>query len=247
MGAYADDTFTTFVTTDGKVLVKRAPQFQRWVSVVTPLIFLGFIIPGLVYGIVIKNVTSSKDAAKVMIESIAAMAPIIVLAFFAAQFIEYLKFSQLDRMIAFEGGMILADNDMSKGGLIIAFILVTMIFNMFIGSMSAKYTMFAPIFIPMLMFVGISPELTQAAYRIGDSTTNIITPLNAYLIIILVFMREYAPKGGMGTLVAMMMPYTIVFTIGWCIMLLIWMNFNLPLGPNGPLEYTVPTAAVAAP
>jgi len=247
MGAYTDDTFTTFVTTDGEVLVKRAPQFQRWVSVVTPLIFLGFIIPGLVYGIVIKNVTSSKDAAKVMIESIAAMAPIIVLAFFAAQFIEYLKFSQLDRMIAFEGGMILADNDMSKGGLIIAFILVTMIFNMFIGSMSAKYTMFAPIFIPMLMFVGISPELTQAAYRIGDSTTNIITPLNAYLIIILVFMREYAPKGGMGTLVAMMMPYTIVFTIGWCIMLLIWMNFNLPLGPNGPLEYTIPSAAVASP
>ncbi len=249
VGSYTDASLTTFVTTDGEVLIKRAPQFQRWVSVVTPLIFLGFIIPGLVFGIVMKNVTSSKDAAKVMIESIAAMAPIIVLAFFAAQFIEYLKFSRLDQMIAFQGGMILADNEMSKGGLIIAFILVTMLFNMFIGSMSAKYAMFAPIFIPMLMFVGISPELTQAAYRIGDSTTNIITPLNAYLVIILVFMREYAPKGGMGTLVAMMMPYTIVFTIGWCIMLLIWMSLDLPLGPagTGPLEYTVPTAAAAAP
>lgn len=247
-GAYTDDTQTTFVTTDGEVLVKRNPQFQRWVRVVTPLIFLGFIIPGLVYGIVMKNVSSSKDAAKVMIESIAAMAPIIVLAFFAAQFIEYLKYSQLDRMIAFEGGMILADNEMSKGGLIVAFILVTMIFNMFIGSMSAKYTMFAPIFIPMLMFVGISPELTQAAYRIGDSTTNIITPLNAYLVIILVFMREYAPKGGMGTLVAMMMPYTVVFTIGWTVMILLWMSMGWSLGPNGPLEYTIPTAAeVAAP
>ncbi len=249
VGGYTDASLNTFVTTDGEVLIKRAPQFQRWVSVVTPLIFLGFIIPGLVYGIVMKNVTSSKDAARVMIESIAAMAPIIVLAFFAAQFIEYLKFSQLDQMIAFQGGMVLADNEMSKGGLIIAFILVTMLFNMFIGSMSAKYAMFAPIFIPMLMFVGISPELTQAAYRIGDSTTNIITPLNAYLVIILVFMREYAPKGGMGTLVAMMMPYTIVFTIGWCIMLLIWMSLDLPLGPagTGPLEYTVPTAAAAAP
>ncbi len=243
-GSYTDASMTTFVTTDNEVLVKRAPQFQRWVSVVTPLIFLGFIIPGLVYGIAMKNVSSSKDAARVMIESIAAMAPIIVLAFFAAQFIEYLKYSQLDRMIAFEGGMMLADNEMSKGSLIVAFILVTMLFNLFIGSMSAKYTMFAPIFIPMLMFVGISPELTQAAYRIGDSTTNIITPLNAYLVIILVFMREYAPKGGMGTLVAMMMPYTVVFTIGWTIMLLLWMTFGWPLGPSGtgPLEYTVPTA-----
>ena len=247
-GSYTDASMTTFVTSEGEVLVKRNPQFQRWVRVVTPLIFLGFIIPGLVYGIVMKNVSSSKDAAKVMIESIAAMAPIIVLAFFAAQFIEYLKFSQLDRMIAFEGGMMLADNEMSKSGLIVAFILVTMIFNLFIGSMSAKYTMFAPIFIPMLMFVGISPELTQAAYRIGDSTTNIITPLNAYLVIILVFMREYAPKGGMGTLVAMMMPYTVVFTIGWIIMILIWMNMGWTLGPNGPLEYTIPTSAeVAAP
>lgn len=247
-GAYTDDTLTTFVTTDGEVLVKRNPQFQRWVHVVTPLIFLGFIIPGLVYGIVMKSVSSSKDAAKVMIESIAAMA-IIVLAFFAAQFIEYLKYSQLDRMIAFEGGMILADNEMSKGSLIVAFILVTMIFNLFVGSMSAKYTMFAPIFIPMLMFVGISPELTQAAYRIGDSTTNIITPLNAYLVIILVFMREYAPKGGMGTLVAMMMPYTVVFTIGWTILLLLWISLGWQLGPSGtgPLEYTVPTASTVSP
>ncbi len=247
-GHYTDASLTTFVTEKGEVLVKRNPPFERWVNVVTPLLFLGFIIPGLVYGIVLKNVSSSKDAAKVMIDSIANMAPIIVLAFFAAQFIEYLKFSQLDKMIAFEGGMMLAGNEMSKQSLIVAFIVVTMVFNLFVGSMSAKYTMFAPIFIPMLMFVGISPELTQAAYRVGDSTTNIITPLNPYLVIILVFMREYAPKGGMGTLVAMMMPYTIVFTIGWTILLLIWMTIGVPLGPSaGPLEYTIPTTTLNAP
>lgn len=244
-GYYTDASATVFVTEDGELLQKRNPQFERWVSVVTPLIFLGFIIPGIVYGIVLKNVTSSKDAAKVMIGAIANMAPIIVLAFFAAQFIEYLKYSNLDKMIAFEGGMMLSQSNLGPSELVIAFILVTMVFNLFIGSMSAKYTMFAPIFVPMLMFAGISPELTQAAYRIGDSTSNIITPLNAYLVIVLVFMQQYAPKSGMGTLVALMMPYTIVFTIGWGIMLLIWMHFGWDLGLGGPLEYTLPASGAA--
>lgn len=246
-GHYTDASQTIFVSDDGKAFQKRSPQFERWVTVVTPLIFLGFIIPGIVYGIVLKNVTSSKDAAKVMIGAISNMAPIIVLAFFAAQFIEYLKFSNLDKMIAFEGGMMLSQSSLGPSELVIAFILVTMVFNLFIGSMSAKYTMFAPIFVPMLMFAGISPELTQAAYRIGDSTSNIVTPLNPYLVIVLVFMQQYAPKSGMGTLVAMMMPYTIVFTIGWGIMLLIWINFGWDLGLGGPLEYALPTVEAVAP
>ncbi|MEM8757877.1 MAG: AbgT family transporter [Planctomycetota bacterium] len=237
-GYYVDSANTRFVTDDGRVLDVRQPQFQRWVSVVTPLIFLGFVIPGLVYGISIGTIRTSKDAARVMIESIANMAPIIVLAFFAAQFIEYLQYSRLDRMLAYAGGISLAQAELSKEALVVAFILVTMLFNLFIGSMSAKYTMFAPIFVPMLMFVGISPELTQAAYRIGDSTTNIITPLNAYLVIILVFMQKHAPKGGMGTLISMMVPYTIVFTVVWCIMLLVWLQFGWDLGPQGPLAYS---------
>lgn len=237
-GYYVDASASVFVTDGGDVLQVRSPQFARWVSAVTPLIFLGFIIPGLVYGVVLGSLRTSKDAAKIMIDSMAGMAPIIVLAFFAAQFIEYLDHSQLGRMLAFSGGQMLAQADLSPAMIILAFILMTMIFNLFVGSMSAKYAIFAPIFIPMLMFVGISPELTQAAYRIGDSVTNIITPLNAYLVIILVFMQKHAPKGGMGTLIAMMMPYTVVFTIVWCIMLLIWMNFGWDLGPSGPLSYT---------
>lgn len=246
-GYYVDEAREVFVTVDGELLQKRNPQFERWVSVVTPLIFIGFIIPGVVYGLVLGNIRNSKDTAKVMIEAIANMAPIIVLAFFAAQFIEYLKFSNLDKMIAFEGGMMLSQSSLGPSELVIAFILVTMVFNLFIGSMSAKYTMFAPIFVPMLMFAGVSPELTQAAYRIGDSTSNIITPLNPYLVIVLVFVQKYAPKGGMGTLIAMMMPYTIVFTVGWGIMLLIWIAMGWELGINGPLEYTLPTAEAVGP
>ncbi|NRA57774.1 MAG: AbgT family transporter, partial [Phycisphaerales bacterium] len=236
-GYYTDATQATFVTSDGVVLAKRSPPFSRWVLVITPLIFIGSIIPGLIYGIVVGNVKSTKDAGAVMIKAIEMMAPIIVLAFFAAQFIQYMSYSRLDVMLAHTGGQTLFAMDLSKYELIIAFIVMTMFFNLFIGSMSAKYTLFAPIFVPMLMFVGISPELTQAACRIGDSTTNIITPLNAYLVIVLVFMQRFAPRSGMGTLISMMMPYTIVFAVVWTAMLLLWMATGFDLGLNGPLSY----------
>jgi len=221
----------------GRVDRSDPDSFLRWVDVIVPLIFLGFLTPGLSYGFAAGAVRSGKDVAKLMVEAMANMAPIIVLAFFAAQFIEYFKYSHLDQMLAMAGGQALATAAMPTGLLLITFVLVTLVFNLFVGSMSAKYTMFAPIFIPMFMMVGISPELTQATYRIGDSVSNIITPLNAYLVIILVYMQKYVPKAGMGTLISMMMPYTVVFTVVWSLMLLAWLTAGWPLGPEGPLAY----------
>ena len=112
-----------------------------------------------------------------------------------------------------------------------------MVFNLFIGSMSAKYALFAPIFIPMFMLVGISPELTQAAYRIGDSVTNSITPLNPYVIVILVFMQRFVPRGGLGTLISTMLPYSIAFAVVWTVMIVGWMLLGLDLGQDGGLTY----------
>lgn len=142
-------------------------------------------------------------------------------------------------MMAEAGGQWLGAVQLPTWALLLVFILFVGVFNLVVGSMSAKYSIVAPIFIPMFMLVGISPELTQAAYRIGDSTTNIITPLNAYLIIVITFMQRYQPKAGMGTLISMMLPYTLVFTIIWSIMLLLWVAFGIPLGPQGqgPLMY----------
>ncbi|MHC4908507.1 MAG: AbgT family transporter [Planctomycetota bacterium] len=217
---------------------EEEPGFDRWVTAIVPLLFFIFIIPGIAYGIFMGKLKSDKDVARLLIESMAGMAPIIVLAFFAAQFIEYFGHSGLDRMLALSGGLALGQANMPPWLLIVLFIGVTMVFNLFIGSMSAKYAMFAPIFIPMFMMVGISPELTQAAYRIGDSVTNIITPLNPYLIIILVFMQKFVPRGGMGTLVSTMLPYTIVFAVVWTIMIVIWMALGIPLGPGGGLTFT---------
>lgn len=211
--------------------------FEKWVGRIVPILFFCFTVPSLVYGVRIKAIRNDKDAAKMMVEAIAAMAPIIVLAFFAAQFIECFKYSGLDRMAALAGGQALGKAELETGVLIVAFIAVTVSFNMFVGSMSAKYAMFAPIFVPMFMLVGISPELTQAAYRIGDSVSNIITPLNAYLIIVLVFMRQVMPKAGMGTLIATMLPYTIVFGIVWTLLILGWIELGWDLGKDGPLTY----------
>lgn len=220
-------------------------RFDRWIECIVPLIFFGFVIPGIAYGIVMRVITSTKDLARLMTETMSDMAPIVVLAFFAGQFIAYFNHSNLGTMLAMWGGQALASSGLPGWSLIVAFILVTALFNLLVGSMSAKYTLFAPIFIPMLMLVGISPELTQAAYRIGDSVTNVITPLNAYLVIILVFMNRYAPRAGMGTLVSMMLPYSLTFLVVWTALLVVWINVGAPLGlpaATGPLEYLPPTS-----
>ncbi|VAW83940.1 Aminobenzoyl-glutamate transport protein, partial [hydrothermal vent metagenome] len=177
------------------------------------------------------------DIARLMGDTMASLGPYIVLAFFAAQFIAFFKFSHLGEMLAVVGGQALAQADLSSGILITAFIMVVMLGNLLIGSASAKYAFFAPVFVPMFMQVGISPELTQAAYRIGDSVTNVITPLNPYMVIVLAFLQRYAPKAGIGTLISLMLPYAIAFAIAWLLLLLTWMFFGISLGPGGTLTY----------
>jgi len=219
------------------LLVPSENIFPRWVKAIVPLVFIVFIIPGIVYGVVQKKIRSDRDVTKLLTDSMAGMASIIVMAFFAGQFVEHFKYSGLDKMLAMSGGLALGQAALPTSLLLVAFILMTMCFNMFVGSMSAKYTMFAPIFIPMFMMVGIAPELTQCAYRIGDSVTNCITPLNPYMVIMLAFMKNIAPKGGMGTLIATMLPFSIIFSVVWTIMLLLWVAFGIPLGPDGHLVY----------
>ncbi len=222
---------------EGLVAPGEDPDWQRWFVVVVPLLFLALFVPGVTYGIHQKVIRNDKDVAKLFTESISAMAPIIVLAFFAGQFIGCFAESGLGRMMAEFGGQSLGQAALPIWGLLVVFVFITGGFNLLVGSMSAKYAVFAPIFVPMFMMVGISPELTQAAYRIGDSTTNIITPLNPYLIIVLMFIQRYRANAGIGTLISLMLPYTIVFTIVWLIMFVIWIWIGIPLGPSGPVAY----------
>ena len=228
------------ITTPGAPLHGVDGRFPRWVSVIVPLLFLGFLLPGVVYGAATGVVRSDKDVAAMMSETIAGLGSYIVLAFFAAQFIEYFRYSNLGEMLALAGGQSLARAALPSSLLMVAFLLVVGVGNLFIGSMSAKYAFFAPVFVPMFMQVGISPELTQIAYRIGDSVSNVITPLNPYMIIVLAFLQRYVPRSGLGTLVALMLPYTLAFLVAWTILLVGWMALDIPLGETGPLHYSPP-------
>ena len=212
-------------------------RFSRWIEATVPLIFILFFVPGVVYGYVSGQFKRERDVADAMGATFADLGPYIVLAFFAAQFIEAFKYSRLGEMLAISGGQLLVELSLPTSGLLVGFIIIVMIGNLLIGSASAKYAFFAPVFVPMLMYVGISPELTQAAYRVGDSTTNIITPLNPYMVIIVALMQRYRPSAGVGSIVAMMLPYTVAFAIAWIALLLIWLTLNVPLGPGGPLRY----------
>jgi aminobenzoyl-glutamate transport protein len=236
----------TLVVVVAATVVPGAPlhgmdgRFPRWVVAIVPLLFLGFLIPGLAYGLASRSLRSDRDVARMLGETMSGMGPYIVLAFFAAQFIAYFRYSGLGEMLAIAGGQALTRADLPAPLLMVAFIGVVAVGNLFIGSMSAKYAFFAPVFVPMFMQVGISPELTQAAYRVGDSVSNVITPLNPYVVIILVFMQRYVPRAGIGTLVSLMLPYALVFLVAWSALLVLWMGIGLELGPSGPLDYAGP-------
>ncbi len=220
------------------ILVPGAPlhgsgeHFARWVEAMVPLLFLWFLFPGLAYGIAAGTIRSDRDAARMMADTIATLAPYIVLAFFAAQFIEAFRHSELGLLLAISGGQALAGLALPTPVLLIAFMLLVMGANLLVGSASAKYAFLAPVFVPMLMLADVQPELTQAAYRIGDSVTNIITPLNPYWVIVLAVAQRWRPDAGIGTLVALMLPYAAVFAVVWPLMLVAWAVLGLPLGPG---------------
>lgn len=215
----------------------------RWIIAIVPIIFFLFLVPGLVYGVSIGTVRGGRDVARLMSDALASTAPVIVLAFFAGQFIAYFKYSQLDQLLAYSLGKLLAESGLPPLLLLAAFIVLVMVLNVLVSSASAKWTLLAPVFVPIFMLMQVSPELTQAAYRIADSCTNIVTPLNAYLVLILAACRAHAPRSGTGTIISMMTPYSLVFAVVWTAFLLGWAALGIDLGPGGGLVYTPPSAA----
>lgn len=223
----------------GAPLYGNGTHFARWIEVTVPLLFLLFVVPGIVFGAVTGRIKNDKDMAEIMGDTLAGLGPYIVLAFFAAQFIESFKYSGLGEMLAIGGGQLLASLHIPSAILLGSFVLLVMFADLFIGSASAKYAFMAPVFVPMLMQVGFAPELTQAAYRIGDSVANVITPLNPYMVIILALVQKYVRGSGMGTIIALMLPYTAAFAILWVGLLLIWLTIGIPLGPGGNLFFKI--------
>jgi aminobenzoyl-glutamate transport protein len=218
---------------DGSLTAAAAPLMQS----IVPLIFLLFLIPGVVFGYAAGTVKSHRDIIKGMSKAMGTMAYYIVMAFFAALFIASFGNSNLGALFALKGATWLQMMGLPAQITILGIILLTATVNLLIGSASAKWALLAPIFVPMLMQLGLSPELTQAAYRVGDSTTNILTPLMPYFPLVVVFCQRYVRISGIGTLVSVMLPYSITFLVSWTIFLVAYWMLGIPLGLQAPYTY----------
>ena len=205
-----------------------SPFFTHLIAV----LFFLFLVPGIVYGRMTKQIRSNADIAANFMETIKSLSGFIVLAFMAGQFVGLFAQSNLGAIIAIHGGNFLYNVGFTGFGMIVAFMVLSGFVNLFIGSASAQWLIFAPIFVPMLMQLGYTPEFVQLAYRVGDSVTNPISPLLTYLALIIIFAQKYDKKAGMGTIISTMMPYTIFLTIFWFLLVGIWMLFGLPVGPG---------------
>nr|WP_086939313.1 AbgT family transporter [Thaumasiovibrio occultus] len=206
---------------------------------IVAFIFIFFAIPGFVYGRVVGTMRTDRDVIDAMSKSMSSMGMYIVLVFFAAQFVAFFKWTNFGQIIAVGGATFLEAVGMTGPSLFFGFIIMCGIINLSLGSASAQWAITAPVFVPMLMLVGYAPETIQAAYRIGDSVTNLITPMMSYFGLILAVASRYVRHLGIGTLIATMLPYTIVFMTGWSILFYVWVFvLGLPVGPGAATFYT---------
>lgn len=218
---------------DGGLTSLAAPLMQS----IVPLIFLVFLVPGIVYGVVSGSVRSHRDIVAGMTKTMSTMGYYLVLAFFASQFIAAFGRSNLGALIALEGAAFLKSLALPGAVTILGVILLSGFVDLFIGSASAKWALMSPILVPMLMQVGLAPEFVQAGYRVGDSVGNIVTPLMQYFPLVVVYCRRWSKSTGVGNVVAWMLPYSIVFLIAWSALLLAFHALGLPLGLQSAYAY----------
>jgi aminobenzoyl-glutamate transport protein len=178
------------------------------------------------------TIKNNRDVGRMIEETLGTMGTYIALAFAASQFVAYFAWSNLGLIFAITGAELLRATGMSGIPLILLFVFVCAAIDLFVASASAKWAVTGPVFVPMLMIMGYSPEVTQAAYRIGDSFTNIVTPLMPYMPLIIAFAQKYDPRIGLGTLLSLMVPYSVAFAIGWTLLLALWLFLGIPLGPG---------------
>lgn len=213
-------------TEDGSLIGREAPLMKA----IVPLIFLLFAVPGIVYGYVSGTVKSHRDIVQGMAKSMTAISYYLVMAFFASQFTAAFIQSNVGVLLAVKGAHLLASWNLPPQVLIIGIIILTASSDLLIGSASAKWALLSPIFVPMLMTLGISAELTQASYRIGDSTSNIVSPLMPYFPLVVMYCQRYVKQAGIGTLTSLMLPYSLSFLVTWTILLMIFWSLGIPLG-----------------
>ncbi len=201
-------------------------------SSVVPIVFGFFLVAGLAYGITVGTIRSSRDVPRLMTEAVRDLAGYIVLIFAAAQFIALFQWSNMGALIAVRGANLLEGAGLTGFVAIVGFVLLASLLNLFIISGSAMWSLLAPVFVPLFFLLGYEPAFVQAAFRIGDSATQIITPMNPYLLVLLAFVRRYEPDAGLGTLISRLIVYVVPFWVVWVGLLGIFVLFNVPIGPG---------------
>jgi aminobenzoyl-glutamate transport protein len=222
---------TGFLRDQDTYSILKSPFLKGIVS----FIFFGGVVLGIAYGIGAGTIKKDSDIIKGMDKSMETLGSYIVLVFFAAQFVAFFNWTNLGMIVAVEGANLLKSSGLGPIPLLIAFIIISAIINLFIGSASAKWAVMAPVFVPMFMLLSYSPEVIQVAYRVGDSVTNIVSPMMSYFALIIAFVGKYDKQAGIGTLIATMLPYTITFFIIWSIMFIVWFALGIPVGPGAPM------------
>lgn len=220
----------------GSLIAWESPLMQGLIPVITIM----FLIPGLIYGKMTGKIKNDKDAVNMMGDAMKDISSFLIIACFASLFIALFNWSNLGIVLAVKGTNLLKSSELPGILIVVGFILLEALINILIGSASAKWAIMAPIFVPMLMFLGYSPAVTQMAFRIGDSITNPISPLGAYFPMMLVLMKKYDRKAGMGTIISNMIPYSVLFGIVWTVLLVLFITFNIPLGPGDGIRYLLP-------
>ena len=211
--------------------VLRSP----FISGIVVVISIYAALAGWMFGRLNGEFANASDFVLGMERAMVTMASYIVLMFFAAQFVNWFGWSQLGTITAIKGAEVLQALNPNAAVLLVLLVLLCACINLLIGSASAKWALLAPIFVPMLLLSGISPEATQVAYRVGDSATNIITPLMPYFGVVVAFVQKYDRNAGVGTMLATMLPYSLMFLAAWSLLLGLWILFGLPLGPGAPI------------
>jgi len=214
--------------------ILHSPVIKGFIAV----LFIVTAVCGIVYGYISDSFKKHEDVISGMNDSFKGLVAFLVLVFFASQFVAWFKWSNLGIMVAVKGAFFLQTADLGLIPIVILFIIISGIINMFMGSASAKWAIMGPVFIPMFMLLGYSPELSQAVYRIGDSVTNLISPMMSFFALIIVYFEKYDSKSGIGTLISTMLPYSIAFFFVWTFLIIVWIWIGLPLGPGAGLYYT---------
>jgi aminobenzoyl-glutamate transport protein len=228
IGLVPQGSFLRHIETDS---VLHSP----FVHGIVVFIFLGGLLAGLAYGIAAGVFKSDSDVINGMKDSMKSLGLFMVLVFFAAQFVAYFKYTNIGLIFAINGAELLKASGLGAIPLMLCFLLLAAALNICMGSASAKWAFMAPIFIPMFMLLGYTPELVQGVYRIGDSSTNLISPMMSFFALIVAFVQKYDKEAGLGTVIATMLPYSVAFLLSWGVLLAVWLLLGLPLGPGAGL------------